>query len=81
MAGRKCGEIVGTLVRGRDRFEAWRRSRRAGARIPEKLWLVAVRLVDVHGLSRIELQVLKLAPEGLQTPKLKQSQPRKHMKG
>jgi len=52
MAGRKRGEIVGALVRGRDRFEAWRRSRRAGVRIPEKLWVVAVTLAESHGLSR-----------------------------
>ena len=59
MAGRKCGEIGGALARGRDRFEAWRRSRQVGARIPEKLWSLAVGLVATHGLSRTA-SVLKL---------------------
>ena len=52
MAGRKRGEIGGALARGRDRFEAWRRSRNVGARIPEKLWSLAVTLADAHGVSR-----------------------------
>ena len=52
MAGRKRGDISGSLSRGRDRFEAWRRSRQVGARIPEKLWSLAVTLADAHGLSR-----------------------------
>lgn len=59
MAGRKRVEVGGALARGRDRFEAWRRSRQAGTRIPEKLWLLAVRLADTHGLSRTA-SVLKL---------------------
>ena len=52
MAGRKRGEIGGALARGRDRFEAWRRSRNVGARIPENLWSLAVTLADAHGVSR-----------------------------
>ncbi|MEQ9410042.1 MAG: hypothetical protein RIK87_20060 [Fuerstiella sp.] len=37
MAGRKRGEIGGALARGRDRFEAWRRSRQAVFTIPAEL--------------------------------------------
>src|SRR6056297_713704 len=59
MAGRKRGEVGGALARGRDRFESWRRSRQVGARIPEKLWSLAVRLADTDGLSRTA-SVLKL---------------------
>lgn len=59
MAGRKRGEVGGALARGRDRFEAWRRSRQVGARIPEKLWSLAVGLAETHGLSRTA-SVLKL---------------------
>lgn len=59
MAGRMRGEIPGSLARGRDRFEAWRRTRKVGARIPDKLWSLAVKLADSHGLSRTA-SILKL---------------------
>ena len=52
MVGRKRGDIPKSLARGRDRFEAWRRSRKVGARIPDKLWSLAVTLAETHGLSR-----------------------------
>lgn len=52
MAGRKSRDIPRSLVRGRDRFAAWRRTRKPGARIPGQLWSVAVKLADAHGLSR-----------------------------
>ena len=52
MVGRKRGDIPKSLVRGRERFEVWRRSRKVGARIPDKLWSLAVTLVEAHGLSR-----------------------------
>ena len=52
MVGRKHRELPAPLARGRDRFEAWRRARAAGARIPERLWTLAVKLAGAHGLSR-----------------------------
>ena len=52
MVGRKRGDIPQSLVRGLDRFEAWRLSRKFGARIPEKLWSLAVKLAEAYGLSR-----------------------------
>lgn len=52
MNGRKHREIPTPLARGRTRFEAWRRTRDVGARIPERLWALAVKLADTHGLSR-----------------------------
>ena len=52
MVGRKRCDIPGPLGRGRDRFEAWRRTRRAGTRIPDTLWSLAVKLADGHGLNR-----------------------------
>ena len=52
MAGRRHREIPAALTRGRDRFEGWRRTRQAGTRIPDKLWSLAVKLADGHGLSR-----------------------------
>jgi hypothetical protein len=52
------------LVRGRSRFQAWRAGRPAGARIPESLWTMAVRLAKAHGLSRTAM-VLRLDYYGL----------------
>jgi hypothetical protein len=40
------------LVRGRSRFQAWRKRRQAGKRIPHSLWVLAVRLANSHGISR-----------------------------
>ena len=40
------------LVRGRKQFQAWREHRKAGSRIPDALWVMAVRLAKVHGGSR-----------------------------
>jgi hypothetical protein len=62
MVGRRhrdIPDIPARLARGRDRFEAWRRKRKVGARIPDKLWSLAVKLADGHGLNRTAL-VLKL---------------------
>ena len=64
MVGRRRGENPTSLVRGRDRFEAWRRSRKVGARIPDKLWSLAVTLAEAHGLSRTA-SALKLDYHGL----------------
>jgi hypothetical protein len=52
MVGRRRGEISKALARGRDRFEEWRWTRKNGARIPEKLWALAVKLAEIHGVSR-----------------------------
>ena len=52
MVGRKRSDIPKALAHGRDRFEAWRRSRKFGVRIPGKLWSLAVKLAEAHGLSR-----------------------------
>lgn len=59
MVGRQRGGIQKSLARGRDRFETWRRTRKVGARIPEKLWSLAVKLADSHGVSRTA-SILKL---------------------
>ena len=52
MSRRKHHDIPRPLARGRVRFEAWRRRRVVGARIPERLWTLAVKLADAHGLNR-----------------------------
>ncbi len=40
------------LVRARGRFQAWRRQRKGGSRIPQTLWGLAVGLASRHGVSR-----------------------------
>mgnify|MGYP001566473275 CR=1 FL=1 len=59
MTGRKRGVIPAALRRAQDRFEAWRRTRERGTRIPMKLWDLAVGLARQHGVSRTA-SVLKL---------------------
>jgi len=52
MVGRQRRDIPTPLARGRERFEVWRRTRKVGARIPDKLWSRAVKLAERHGLNR-----------------------------
>jgi hypothetical protein len=52
MGGDGRGELPQDLQRALRRLETWRRGRRAGRRIPETLWALAVRLVGRHGVSR-----------------------------
>ena len=50
MAKRASAEDKG-LERARSEFEAWRAKRPRGARIPERLWTLAVDLARDHGVS------------------------------
>ena len=52
MGAREHGSLPPDLVRGRDRFRAWRDQRTGRGRIPRSLWALAVQLADVHGVSR-----------------------------
>lgn len=52
MARRMQGETPPSLARGRDRFDDWRRVRTPRARIPDRLWTLAVKLAQEHGVSR-----------------------------
>jgi hypothetical protein len=40
------------LALGLSRFQAWRGERKLGERIPQPLWDLAVRLANLHGVSR-----------------------------
>src|SRR5438067_1109451 len=46
------GHLPPELVRGQRRFQAWREQREPGCRIPQPLWVMAVRLAKAHGVSR-----------------------------
>jgi hypothetical protein len=52
MGTKKREPLPPDLVRGRSRFQAWRRQRTAGGRIPQPLWAMAIRLAKAHGVSR-----------------------------
>ncbi len=52
MAGRKRGEVPADLAKARQRFVAWRRTKKPGERIPATLWRLAVKLAGLHGLHR-----------------------------
>jgi hypothetical protein len=46
------GQLSPDLVRARSQFQVWRGQRKAGEPIPQALWDLAVRLANVHGVSR-----------------------------
>ena len=51
--GTKTGrQLPHDLERGRSRFQTWRTQRKPGSRIPHPLWMMAVRLAKIHGVSR-----------------------------
>ena len=52
MRASMAGELPKDLLRGRNRFRAWREGRRTRGRIPDALWALAVRLVKSHGINR-----------------------------
>jgi len=52
MGGRKRDEIPPVLAQAQGRFRDWRRKRSLGARIPEPLWKLAVKLAITHGVCR-----------------------------
>ncbi len=52
MAERRRDETPPVLARAQGRFRDWRRKRTIGARIPEPLWKLAVKLAISHGVCR-----------------------------
>ena len=52
MGGGKRDEIPPVLARAQVRFRDWRGKRTIGARIPEPLWTLAVKLAIAHGACR-----------------------------
>lgn len=52
MGGRKHDELPPVLARAECRFREWRQKRTIGARIPEPLWTLAVKLAIAHGVCR-----------------------------
>ena len=52
MGTKKRRQLPPDLARGRSRFQAWRRQREPGGRIPQPLWAMAIRLAKAHGVSR-----------------------------
>jgi hypothetical protein len=49
-----------TLETAAEHFEQWRRIKKNGERIPEKLWSEAIDLVDRYGVSRV-VRTLRLS--------------------
>ena len=65
MDTRKARDLPARLEGVRRRFERWRRTRKAHARIPDSLWASAAIMADAYGISRtanvlaVNYQVLK----------------------
>jgi hypothetical protein len=73
MGTKAIGGVAGELAEVKRGFDQWRRSRARGRRIPEPLWLLAVKAAARHGVpatarrlglnaTRLEKQVQRLAP-------------------
>jgi len=58
------GQLPPDLVQGQRQFQAWRKQRKPGCRIPQPLWAMAIRLAKAHGVSRTAA-VLRLDYYGL----------------
>jgi hypothetical protein len=52
MGGRKRGEVPARLLRLEQRFAVWRKRRKPGERIPERLWKAAARLAAEYGVNQ-----------------------------
>jgi hypothetical protein len=69
-AAGSSGELPARLERVRQRFERWRRTRQVGARIPEALWVSAVKAAGRYGVHRtaralsVDYYALKRRVEG-----------------
>jgi hypothetical protein len=50
MRGKKSVELPSGLAGAERRFTKWRRTRKPGTRIPERLWSSAVKLAASHGV-------------------------------
>ena len=65
MGRRKRAGVPSGLLRLEQRFVEWRRSRKRGERIPERLWKSAARMAEKHGLNQTAT-LLKLEYYALQ---------------
>jgi len=52
MNGRKRRDFPAPLEGVRRRFAQWRKTHKARARIPNRLWIAAVKMADTYGLHR-----------------------------
>lgn len=52
MGGEQQRELPVDLNRAQQRFQDWRRTRKPKSRIPDSLWVLAVKLVAAHGVHR-----------------------------
>ena len=50
MRGKKSVKLPSDLTGAQSRFAKWRRTRKPGTRIPERLWASAVKLAATYGL-------------------------------
>ena len=52
MNARKTRDLPAPLEGVRRRFEQWRKVQKARARIPDSLWVAAVKMAGMYGLHR-----------------------------
>jgi len=64
MKNRLKSNLPAQLARGRERFEKWRSKQKTRSRLPEPLWLAAVKLAQRYGVNRTA-RALRLDYNGL----------------
>lgn len=74
MGNRLKSNASARLVRGRQRFDTWRKTHKGYHRLPDSLWSAAVRLAQTYGIKRtactlrLESTVSKTPSEGMPGP-------------
>ena len=56
--------VPARLIRGRQRFEKWRKMHKGYHRLPDSLWSAAVKLAQTYGVNRTA-RILRLDYSGL----------------
>ena len=64
MKTRSQSNIPARLIRGRERFEKWRKKHKGYHCLPDSLWSAAVKLAQVYGVNRTA-RTLRLDYNGL----------------
>ena len=64
MKTRLKSNVPARLVRGRERFDKWRKNHKGYHRLPESLWSAAAKLAQVYGVNRTA-RTLRLDYSGL----------------
>ena len=58
MKNRSKSDVPARLIRGRERFDKFRKKHKGYRRLPESLWSAAVKLAQTYGVNRTARTVI-----------------------